>query len=264
MRHQSEPINHEDYDYIVLFESYLYYEMPYVHTIPRSKIILGCCAPVNLEEAIDLYNKLDCRAFVVLSEELFGRCSGLKNVYCCQNGVDTNLFCYKYPRSEELSACWVGNPESCFRKAEDVKGFKLIRKACTLAGIPLNYLAFDNSQLLPQYQLRDEIYHRSSFYICASLIEGTPNPGLESLSCGLPVISTRVGNMLELIRDGYNGFFIERSVESIVAAIEKMRHSDLAAMSLNARRSIENGWSWQDKAINYTNMFRKLIEEDNA
>ena len=58
-----------------------------------------------------------------------------------------------------------------------------------------------------------EFYHSLDVYVCASRSEGTPNPCLEAAACGLPVITTAVGNMPELIRDGHNGFLVERRPE---------------------------------------------------
>ncbi|HDX2677011.1 TPA: glycosyltransferase, partial [Escherichia coli] len=36
-------------------------------------------------------------------------------------------------------------------------------------------------------------YSQIDVYVCPSKIEGTPNPVLESMACGVPVISTDVG-----------------------------------------------------------------------
>ena len=71
------------------------------------------------------------------------------------------------------------------------------------------------------------------------------------MACGLPVISTRVGNMTEIIKNGYNGFLVNRTIDDIATGIEKIKQSDIDYLSLNARSSIENGWTWKDKVKNY-------------
>ena len=45
-------------------------------------------------------------------------------------------------------------------------------------------------------------YDTGTVYVVASQFEGTPNPALEAASAGCVVVSTPVGNMPELIRDG--------------------------------------------------------------
>ena len=53
-------------------------------------------------------------------------------------------------------------------------------------------------------------YQGVDVQICASRTEGGPHPLLEAAACGIPLISTRVGIAPELIKDGDNGFLIER------------------------------------------------------
>lgn len=58
-------------------------------------------------------------------------------------------------------------------------------------------------------EMRD-FYHSLDVYVCASRSEGAPNPCLEAAACGIPLVTTRVGSMPELIQDGVNGPFVER------------------------------------------------------
>jgi glycosyltransferase involved in cell wall biosynthesis/glutathione synthase/RimK-type ligase-like ATP-grasp enzyme len=249
-----DDINFEQYDLILLFESYLYEEMLFA---PRNKIIVGSSTLKTLPRALNDYMSNRFAAFVVNNKEAYDRLSGIQYTYCCQNGVDESLFYYKYPRCDELTACWVGNNSSI-----NNKGLDLIQEACSIAGVDL--LLLDQSvnvykgNLLSQTEVRDTIYHHSTCYICASEMEGTPNPALEALACGLPVISTRVGNMPELIVDGYNGFLADRTVEDIVDAINKLKSANLEEMSNNARKSILNGWRWKDQVIKYEKMFDEV------
>jgi glycosyltransferase involved in cell wall biosynthesis len=52
-------------------------------------------------------------------------------------------------------------------------------------------------------------YQSSDIFLLTSEHEGTPNVILEAMSCGLPVVSTMVGGVPQLIVDGVNGFLID-------------------------------------------------------
>lgn len=249
--------DYHKYDLVVLFEAYLYEQ---IANVPPEKVIVGSSTLKTLYSAITRYSQLNFAGFLVNNLESYNKVAHLNNVYCCQNGVSEVLFSFKPNRSQEIAACWVGNNASM-----NNKGLDIIREACQRAGVKL--LALDQSEnvykgkVLTQEQVRDEVYHKASFYICASEMEGTPNPALESLACGLPVISTRVGNMPEIIVDGYNGYLVERNVAAIAEAIEKLKHADLVQLSQNARQSILNGWTWKQQTAKYEVMFRTIAAQ---
>jgi glycosyltransferase involved in cell wall biosynthesis len=105
-----------------------------------------------------------------------------------------------------------------------------------------------------------EFYHSIDIYLCASRSEGTPNPCLEAAACGVPVVTTRVGNMPELVRDGVNGLFVEWNVADIAARIAQLRDDPplRAELSRNMLASIQD-WDWKRQAENYRNMFETIL-----
>ncbi|RNC66000.1 MAG: asparagine synthase (glutamine-hydrolyzing) [Desulfuromonadales bacterium] len=251
-----EPFDHEPYDFVMIFDPYL---VDRVAGVPAAKLIVGCSCPRFLDHAEALLQSHRCIGGVVNSREMYNRATTKERLFCCQNGVDTELFHPPRKRPSKLTGCWIGNSDSAGNK-----GLDLITAACREAGAELIVLdrnaAKGTAGLMSQEEVRDRFYHKASFYLCASEWEGTPNPALEALACGLPVISTRVGNMPELIVDGHNGYLVDRSVASIAEAISKLAAADRPAMARNARTSVENGWSWQQQAAKYEAMFLKLSE----
>jgi glycosyltransferase involved in cell wall biosynthesis len=53
--------------------------------------------------------------------------------------------------------------------------------------------------------------------------EGVPQAILQAMSCGIPVVSTSIGSILEALRDGETGLVVpERQVEPLRGALEKL------------------------------------------
>jgi glycosyltransferase involved in cell wall biosynthesis len=104
-------------------------------------------------------------------------------------------------------------------------------------------------------------YHALDVYVCASASEGTPNPCLEAAACGLPVVTTRVGNMPELIRHGENGFFVERDVADIAEKLRRLRDDPGLRDRLGraARATVVESWDWRRQAAHYDEMLRAVI-----
>ena len=70
-----------------------------------------------------------------------------------------------------------------------------------------------------QERIRD-IYAQCDVWVCGSRREGFHLPPLEAMACRCPVVSTRVGGPLDIIRGGENGYFV--NVEDSAALAERM------------------------------------------
>ena len=64
---------------------------------------------------------------------------------------------------------------------------------------------------------------------------------LEGMACGKVVIATRVGGIVEVIEDGYNGFFVEEGSAEAIRDILVEFSSDISYYSIvgrNAQRTV--------------------------
>ena len=109
-----------------------------------------------------------------------------------------------------------------------------------------------------------DVYKKIDCFVVASEEDGTPCPALEAAACGRPIISNKIGNMPELIIDGYNGFLVEKTVGAYIEKIKWMKdhREEMVEMGKNARKTIEEGWTWKIQAENYRKMFNKILRID--
>jgi len=104
------------------------------------------------------------------------------------------------------------------------------------------------------------IYNQSKALIMCSFNEGGPRVTLEAMACNIPVITSKVGIMLDIIKDQENGLFIDWNVNDIIKNINLLLSND------SLRKKIaENGFKTvqqfeRKKAIkNYAQTYKNLL-----
>lgn len=174
------------------------------------------------------------------------------------NGVDEAFFRRTRARaaSDHLVVGWVGKPNPR-------KGMDIVAQACADAGVELRTVNRTHRNALGPEQMR-EFYQDLHVLVVASDMDGTPNPALEAAACGVAIVSNRIGNMPELIRDGINGRLIERSVTWFAAALRNLDVPTAVRMGEAARATIESGWTWAHMAPNYARMWTAALEARSA
>lgn len=78
----------------------------------------------------------------------------------------------------------------------------------------------------PEVLPEDVYIHKldnSSIYVCTSFQEGGPLPAMDAMARGCVVLTTPVGQMLELVEDGVNGFFCN-SEDDFLSKITMLAH----------------------------------------
>lgn len=185
------------------------------------------------------------------------------NVQMICNGVEGDFFVPKEKSFKKPFVIgWVGNKDRQEKNYESVLlpllKFDRIKKE----NFQFNILATSKSEkvekLLTKEQMRD-YYQSLDFYLVTSSYEGTPNPALEAAACGKPIITTRVGNMPELIKEAVNGYLVMPHHSSIISALNeilKITEEQYKDMSRLIRKDIETDWTWEKACKLFDNFFR--------
>ena len=178
------------------------------------------------------------------------------NTYYVPNGVDEKLFRPTKPITpyDELIVGHIG--KKCKEKGQD----SFILPAIEKAGAKSYVNTMDYRNRLPYCQMWQK-YQDMDIFLVASDEDGTPNPALEAAACGRPIISNKIGNMPEFIKDGVNGFLVEKKIGDYIEKIEWCRKNKdkVAKMGMEARKTVEKEWTWAIQSEKYRKMFRKVL-----
>ena len=234
----------------------------------RDRLVMGICSHYELEGAwrspgLATFAEL-ARAVFVNNRQLLEELGPLLSqpVYYTPNGVDTEFFRPAVPPSplspgRSLRVGWAGSLTNHGTGHRGVHEF-IAPAVAAVEGAELRLAAREE-----KWRNREEMldfYRSLDVYVCASRTDGTPNPCLEAAACGLPVVTTRVGNMPELIRDSENGFFVERDAADIAAKLRRLRDDPGLRERLGrAARAIAEQWDWRHQAAWYDAMFREIL-----
>ncbi len=87
-------------------------------------------------------------------------------------------------------------------------------------------------------------YHALDAYLITSRQEGGPKALLESMATGVPVVSTRVGQCVEIVKHQENGWLVDvEAVEAVAECVEKiygMNTEEKNAVRKRARQTAES------------------------
>ena len=195
--------------------------------------------------------------------------------YEITDGVDLELFkpknisrlSYKNIKNRTLNIGWVGNSKWSGDKNEDVKGFISIIKPAVEGlikdGYNINLVTSDKNDKFIPHDKMPEYYNKIDLYICASLNEGTPNPVLEAMACGVPVISTDVGIVPEVFGKTQKEFILkERNIKSLKEKIIYLLNN-LNMLEILSKENLESikDWTWENKVKEFDKFFTKCLKE---
>jgi hypothetical protein len=103
----------------------------------------------------------------------------------------------------------------------------------------------------------NDFYNKLDVYICASDIEGTPNPVLESMAIGIGIISTDVGIVKEVLGKEQHQFILEeRTKDCLKNKLITLINDRSILLTLAKENRIRiNTWTWKSKCEKFEQFF---------
>ncbi len=166
---------------------------------------------------------------------------------CCPvvyvpNGVNPKVF-----HPGPIRVGWVGNKK--LDRHKEYKGLPLIYEAVKLLDSQLECGCVfipdpsDYPKVVPQTILA-EYYRQLDVFVCASEAEGCSNVVNEALTCGVPVVSTRVGIAEELEAAGLPIYLVERTASGIAQGVTLA-----VSPMLRAYRTMSAQYGWVSAGV---------------
>lgn len=114
---------------------------------------------------------------------------------------------------------------------------KLIEEECSTETI--RFTLKKGREVLPESEYIN-LLDAHNVYLCTSFQEGGPIPAFDAMKRGLVVLTTKVGQIQELIIDGHNGFICNSKSEFVDKIKYLSNNTDkLQAMRINAIKQIQ-------------------------
>ena len=106
-----------------------------------------------------------------------------------------------------------------------------------------------------------EYYCAADIFVFPSFYEAFSLATLEAVASGLPLITTKINGTEELVKEGYNGFFVKRDPKDIAEKINILIKDEnlRKQMSRNARKLVEKNYTWDICAKKTAEVYEELL-----
>lgn len=109
---------------------------------------------------------------------------------------------------------------------------------------------------------QEDVLHalvQAKIFVMNSQSEGGPRVALEAMACGLPIISTKVGVMPEVIDEGKNGLFTTGEPQDLAAQISVLlRDADLRTRLGNEAKGVLDRFEREKLIANYARFLQSV------
>lgn len=111
----------------------------------------------------------------------------------------------------------------------------------------------------------DKILPQIDLLVLPSIMEGLPMSLIEAQSYGIPILATEVGGIPEILKDGYNGFFIRRDENDIAEKIGRCLNNSLYGKLVSNSLSVyKTRFSAERMYKEYENLIRNIVGFDSV
>lgn len=196
----------------------------------------------------------------------------MPNLHLTECGVDPQLFTRKPTTSDRLRVVYTLPATSLYNESTN-HGYnskrqwlvQKIKDRLFNEGSDIEFIFPKDFLKLDQMS---QFYQQGDVWLCVSHTEGNPLGAFEAGACGLTVISTKVGVIPELIKDGVNGYIIENEdvtqIENDI--VEKLYILDrdrklLNQMKENMYQTIQSEWTWTHKIKQWESFFDQALNK---
>jgi glycosyltransferase involved in cell wall biosynthesis len=108
-------------------------------------------------------------------------------------------------------------------------------------------------------------YPKAHVFVLSSDSEEFPGAPLEAMACGLPVITTKVGSLPKVIKNGRTGILVEpKDVTGLSEAIGSMLKDRKLREEMGgaARKEMEKRYGWDKVISDYIKIFTKVLKSE--
>jgi glycosyltransferase involved in cell wall biosynthesis len=236
--------------------------------IPLNKMATGITSLRSIEKYridshnfdpsfIRFINKL--RGINTASNEIVSLFRPLCSIYKTRVGIHEAVFKpgQTRDRKRKFRVGWVGRIDKpCYRQ---LKGYDIVLNA--LRGLELK---LDIRTYKEHYVPREKMvqfYQGLDCFICSSQSEHIPLPILEAAACGIPIITTNVGIVPELIQHKKNGIIVPRTSEAIHQAVANLieKRKNRIQLGQNVRATIMDQWTWEKCKKDWETFFISIL-----
>jgi len=113
-----------------------------------------------------------------------------------------------------------------------------------------------------ELEMLTKFYRRADVYVAPSVWdEPLGMVILEAMAAGTPVICTRKGGIMSIVKDGYNGYLVRpRNSTQIAQAVNKLLANDQLRekMGGRAKRTVENKFTWEKVTDKFERIYQKF------